>query len=161
GEALLISGAEARHASASEPRQIGKARGAGMDMDAAQLSAAMKLREDLAGIEQPVRVEGAFEAELMVEVDLVEHRRHEVALFDADAMLAGEHAADLDAIAQDVGAELLGARQLALVVGIVENERMEIAVAGMEDIGDAQPMLLRELAHMGEHIGQALPRDGA
>ena len=34
---------------------------------------------------------------------------HQVALLDADAVLAGQHAADLDAEPQDVGAELLGA----------------------------------------------------
>ncbi len=52
-------------------------------------------------------------------------------------MLAGEHAAHLDAEAQDVGAEGLGAFQLAGLVGIVEDERMQIAVAGVEDVGDA------------------------
>jgi hypothetical protein len=65
-------------------------------------------REHLAGIEQTlVGVEGAFDA-LLVEVDLAEHFRHQVALLDADAVLAGQHAADLDAQPQDVGAEFLG-----------------------------------------------------
>ena len=75
-----------------------------MDMEMAELGAAMQLGENLARIEQPVRIEGAFDALLLVEIGLVEHRAHEVALLDADAMLAGEDAADLDAIAQDVGA---------------------------------------------------------
>ena len=38
----------------------------------------------------------------------VEHFRHQVALFDADAVLAGEHAAHLHAQAQNVRAEILG-----------------------------------------------------
>src|SRR5260221_2586046 len=113
-----------------------------MDMDAAELGAAMELREDLAGIEEPVGVEGAFKALLLIEIDRVEHDRHEVALLDADAVLAGEDAADLDAQPQDVGAESLGTLELARLVGIVEDERVEIAVAGMEDIGDAQPVAL-------------------
>ena len=60
----------------------------------------------LPGLSRPLRVEGAFEPLLLVEVDLGEHRRHQVALLDADAVLAGQHAADLDAELQDVGAEL-------------------------------------------------------
>ena len=61
---------------------------AAMDMDAAELGAAMELREHLAGVQQTVRVEGAFEALLMGEVGFVEHCSHEVALFDADPVLA-------------------------------------------------------------------------
>lgn len=34
-------------------------------------------------------VERAFEAHLLREVDFAEHRRHQVTLFHADAMLAG------------------------------------------------------------------------
>src|SRR5471032_2090791 len=97
---------------------------AAMDVDAAELGAAMELREDFAGVEQTIGVESAFEAQLLVEIDGVEHHRHEVALLDADAMLAGEDAADLDAHPQDVGAERLGAFELARLVGVVENERV-------------------------------------
>ena len=49
------------------------------------------------GLSRLVRIEGAFQPLLLVEIDLVEHRVHQVALFHADAMLAGQHAADLDA----------------------------------------------------------------
>src|SRR5579864_7703686 len=121
--------------SASEPRQVGKTRLAAMNMHAAQLGAAVQLREQLAGVEQPLRIEGAFEALLLVQVNLVEHGRHEIALLDADAMLAGENTADLDAEAQNVGAEGLRPLELALVVGVVEDERVEIPVAGVEYVG--------------------------
>jgi hypothetical protein len=66
---------------------------------------------------------------------------HQVALLDADAVLAGQHAADLDAQPQDIGAELLGLLQFARLVGIVEDQRMQVAVAGVEDVGDAQAVL--------------------
>ena len=101
-----------------------------------------ELREDLAGIEQVVRIEGAFDAHLLVEIDLGEHLRHQVALLDADAMLAGQHAADLDAEPQDVGAEFLGVLELAGLVGVEQDQRMQIAVAGMEHIDDAQAVCL-------------------
>jgi hypothetical protein len=36
-------------------------------------------------------------------------------------------------------AELLGALQLARDVGIVEDQRVQVAVAGVEDVGDRSP----------------------
>src|SRR5579885_1375351 len=72
----------------SEPRQIGEGQLALMHVQPPELGAAMQLREHLARIEQALGVEGAFQALLLVEIGLVEHRAHEVALLDADAMLA-------------------------------------------------------------------------
>ena len=120
-----------------------------------------KRREHLAGIEQALVVEGAFDALLLVEIDLGKHHRHQIALFDADAVLAGEHAADLDAQPQDIGAELLGAFELAGIVGVVEDQRMQIAVAGMEHVGDAQAVFRRHLLHALQHQRQLGARDGA
>src|SRR5438105_3567140 len=114
-----------------------------MHVQAAELGAAMQGREHLAGVEQALGVEGAFEPLLLVQIDLGEHRRHQVALLDADAVLAGQHAADLDAELQNVRAEFFGALELTRLVGVVEDERMQIAVAGVEDIGDAQLVVLR------------------
>ena len=55
---------------------------------------------------------------------------------------------------QDVGAERLRPLELARLVGIVQDQRMQIAVAGVEHVGDAQPVLLRQLAHAREHLRQ-------
>ena len=63
---------------------------------------------------------------------------HQVALLDADAVLAGEAAADLDAELQDLGAGFLGLLQLARLVDVEEDQRVQVAVAGMEDVGDAR-----------------------
>ncbi len=112
-----------------ESRQVGVGERAVMDVQPAQFGAAVQLGKDLAGVEQPVGVEGAFEALLLGEVGRVEHRPHQVALLDADTVLAGQHAADFDAEPQDVGAEFLGALDLAGRVGVVEDQRVEIAVA--------------------------------
>ena len=43
---------------------------------------------------------------------------------------------------------------------LVEDQRMEIAVAGMEDIGDAQACLLRQLGHVAQHRRQLGARNG-
>src|SRR5271163_469006 len=116
---------------ASEPWNIGKRDAAAAHMHAAELGAVMERREHLAGIEQPLLVEGAFDALLVLHIDFGKHDRHQIPLLDPDAMLAGEHAADLDAQLQDVGPERLRALELPWLIGIVKDERMEIAVAGM------------------------------
>ena len=67
-----------------------------MNVQPPQFRATVQLREHLAGVEQALRIESAFQTLLLIQVDLVEHRRHEVAFFNADAMLAGKHAPDLD-----------------------------------------------------------------
>src|SRR5271163_818259 len=106
----------------SEARQVRKRDLAAADMELAHLGAAMQGREYLAGIEQRLVVERTFDALLLAQIDIVEHHRHEVALLDPDAVLAGQHAADLDAQPQDVGAERFGARQLAGLVGIEQDQ---------------------------------------
>ena len=130
-------------------------------MHAPQLGAAMEHGEHLAGIEQALGVEGAFQALLLGEIGLVEHLAHEVALFDAHAMLARQHAAHGDAEPQDIGAEGLGRLQLARLVGVIEDQRMKVAVAGVEHVGDAEPAGPRHLLHLRQHLRQAPARDGA
>src|SRR5438477_12561163 len=109
-----------------------------MHMNPAELGTAMQLWKDLARVEQAIRIESAFEALLMRQVALVEHCSHEVALFDAYPVLTRQHATDFDAELEDIGAEGLGTLDLAGLVGVIENEWMEIAVAGMEDIRDRE-----------------------
>src|SRR5436309_3021509 len=90
---------------ASKSRQLGKRQPATMDMDAAEFGAAVQGWKHLSRIEQPLRVERAFQPLLLVEIDFVEHLAHQVALLDADAMLPGQHPAKLDTGAQDIGAK--------------------------------------------------------
>src|SRR3954470_13649467 len=144
-----------------ESRNVRKGERAAMHVHAAELGTAAQLRKNLARVEQVLRIECAFDPHLLVEIDLAEHLRHQIALFDADAMLAGEHPADRHAEPQDIGAEGLRLVQLSRPVGIVEDQRMEIAVAGVEHIGDPQPVARGELAHAGQHPRQLLAGNGA
>src|SRR3546814_14450854 len=93
-----------------------------------------------------------------LQVVLGEQNRHQVALLDADAVLAGQDAADLDAEAQDVGAEGFGLVQFARPVGVAEDQRVQIAVACMEDVGDAQSVLFGKLRDAFMHLRQPPPR---
>src|SRR5258708_38576137 len=112
----------------SKPREFGESELAAMHVHAAEFGAAMQGWKHLAGIEQAMRVEGAFQPLLLVEIDLAEHLRHQVALFDADAMFAGQYAAELDAAAQDIRAEGFGLVHLAGLVGVVQDQRIQIPV---------------------------------
>ena len=98
---------------------------------------------------------------LLVEIDLAEHLAHQIALFDADAMLAGQDAAEFDAYAQDVGAERFRPLHLARLVGIVEDQRMQIAVAGVKHVGDGKIVFFREIADPRQGFRQRAARDGA
>src|SRR5712671_837638 len=74
-----------------EPRKIRKCELAAMDMDAAEFGAAVQGRKHFSGIEQALRVEGAFQPLLLVEIDLRKHLRHQIAFLDADAVFAGQY----------------------------------------------------------------------
>src|SRR5690606_5544044 len=133
----------------SEPRYVGEGERTAPDMHAAEFGTAKELRKYLPGIEEVLRIKRALHTHLVVEVDVGEHLRHQVPLLDADPVLAGQHAADLHAQAQYVGAEALRPVELARYIGVVEDQRMQIAVAGVEDIGDPQPIAFGEFPHPG------------
>src|SRR5438876_6029822 len=102
----------------SEARQLGVRKSAGVDMQPAEFGTTVKFRKYLPRVEQPIRIEGAFQSLLMLQIGLAEHAAHQVALLDADAMLTGEDAADLHAQLEDVGAERLGALELTRLIGV-------------------------------------------
>ena len=116
-----------------------------MNMHAAQLGAAAQHGKHLPWIQQQIGVKGAFESLLVRQVRFAEHLGHQVALLDADAVLAGQHAADLDAQPQDVAAEGLGTLELTRLIGIVKNQWVQIAIARVKDIRYTQTIMSREL----------------
>src|SRR5882757_4079407 len=147
--------------SCSKPWKVGKRELTAMDVHATQFGAAVQGWKYLAGIEQALRVEGAFQSLLLVEIDLAEHFRHQVALLDADAMFAGKNAAEFDTDPQDIGAEGFGPFDLTGLVGIIQDQRMQIAVAGMKHVGDAEIVLSREVADSRQGLRQFAARDSA
>ena len=78
-------------------------------------------------------------------VRLREDQRHQVLLLHADAVLAAQRAAGRGAHAHDLGARvdhpLLGAGH----VGVPQDQRVQVAVAGVEDVGDAEARFARDL----------------
>src|SRR3954451_21933982 len=102
-------------------------------------------REDLSGVEQPCRIEHGPDAHLLLKVLRGELDRHQVALLDADPVLAGETAADLDTEPEDLLARRFGTFQLAGLVDVKHDIRMQVAVTHMQDSGDPETVTVADL----------------
>src|ERR1700689_432340 len=76
-------------------------------------------------------------------------------------MLAGDRAAALYAQPQNVDGKLHGALFLASDAAVVENERMQISVAGMKDVGHAQSRGGAPAFDFAENFGQSGARNDA
>src|SRR5512143_3123640 len=101
---------------ASEALQFGERQQPLLDMHAAVLGAAVQRGDHLARVQRARRVEGRLDALHQRTLLLAELHAHRTELLDADAVLAGDGAAERDAQLQDLGAERLGALQLVAVV---------------------------------------------
>ena len=113
----------------------------------------------LPGLRPPSRIEGTLDREHLLALGRRELHAHRAELFDADAVLAGDGAAHRHAEFEDLGAEGFGALQLVGVVGVEQDQRMQVAVAGMEDVEAAQAVPCRHRADGDQHLGQAAARD--
>src|SRR5207253_3707287 len=82
-------------------------------------------------------------------------------LLEADAVLAGDRAANVSAHLHDLGAGRHHARLFARLARIVEDVGMEIAVAGVEHVPDAQTRGRDDLVHAAEHVRKLRARDDA
>ena len=66
-----------------------------MDMQTSKFGATVKLREHLARVQKMPRVEGAFQALLLLQVVLGELYGHQIALLDTHAVLPGQYTTHL------------------------------------------------------------------
>src|SRR5581483_5150867 len=82
------------------------------------VDAASRRRQHFAGVAEPVLVPRRLDAAHHVHVGLGEDERHEVTLLDADAVLAGQRAADVGADLQHLGADLSRQFDLARHVAV-------------------------------------------
>src|SRR5882724_1940707 len=103
-----------------------------------RLDARLSRGKHLARIAEAAGIERVLEALHQREVRRREDQRHEVGLLEADAVLARDRAADLRAHLHDLRAGGDDTRLLAGLARIVEDVRMQVAVAGVEHVADAQ-----------------------
>ena len=69
-------------------------------------------------------------------------------------MLAGDRSAERDAQPEDLGGQRLGAIVRAGLASVEEDQRMQVAVAGVEDVGDADAVLRRQLLDGDQRLTQ-------
>src|SRR6185436_13225686 len=100
----------------------------------------------LARIAEAARIEHRAHALHQREIFGGEHRRHVLRLVGADAMLAGERPSGIDAVAQDLGGDFDRLFGLAGDPLVVADQRVQVAVAGVEHVADAQTRSLLQIA---------------
>ena len=86
-----------------------------------------------AGLQRPSGLNAAAAA-ASCQVVRREQLRHEVDLLDADAVFAGHAAAQADALVQDLVTRLQHPPHLIRVALVEEQDRVDVAVAGVEDV---------------------------
>src|SRR5690606_5009448 len=145
----------------SEALQFGEGQLAVVDMHAAEFGAAVQSWNVLARVEQAARVEGRFHRVEQGQLVGIELGAHLVDLLATYTVFTGDAAANLDAKFEDLAAQVFGALQLTFLVGIEEDQRVHVAIAGMEHVGHAQAVLLGKLGDALEHARQLAARDGA
>ena len=96
-----------------------------------------------------------------VEVSVGEYEGHELGFFHADAVFAGERAADFEAVVDNFGGGLHGAFELGGVAGVVEDDGMQIAVAGVENIADLKTELRADFLDAAEGLRKFRTRNHA
>src|SRR5215213_6545570 len=102
----------------------------------ADLSTHVAFREELLRVEHPGRIEAVFETGHRREIVGGVDEGHVAALLGPDAMPSGEGAADVDAVSDDLLARLEHPLSRAADAAIEEHQGVQIAVTGVEDIGD-------------------------
>ena len=112
------------------------------------------------GIGKSERVEGATNALHGDEVGFGKHFGHHVLLFFPDAVFAGDGAAGGEREFENLEGEGFGSLFLA-GKWRSKNERVEIAVAGVENIGDAKARMRAEAGNFGHDLRERGARDNA
>mgnify|MGYP003704701163 CR=1 FL=1 len=106
----------------------------------------LQLSED--GVNDPVLADHLSEENLT-------NLRDEIDLLDADTVFAGHTAAEVEAALENVVTGRDGAADLVGVAFVKQHERVDVAVAGMKDVRDAQAVFAARGADETHDVRQA------
>src|SRR5215211_2499178 len=106
-----------------------------------------------------MRIERAPQELHDVHVVIGEHLGHVLLLVLPDAVLPGERPAVLQAGEDDLAGQLLGLLGLAGGIVVVEDQWVEVAVAGVEDVGDPEAVLFAQVGYLLQDRSQFRARD--
>ena len=121
----------------------------------------LRIREHLAPVRQLAGIDRHADPAHRVQIDVVEHLAQVLPLLHPHPVLAGDRAAEVDAESEDLARQLLGAPQFAFDPAIEEDERVQVAIARMEDVGDPDPVLFAEPLDLRQSLAEARARHDA
>src|SRR5918995_124052 len=122
------------HTSTSDTRSMD------MTPDASEIETSRSHGKHLSGIEDTTGIEDLFETGLGVEIEIGEVGAHQVSFLDSDTVLPRQGAADPETGCDDLFPGLMDDPVGLLVARIEGDERMQVAIAGMEHIRHGQPV---------------------
>ena len=132
-----------------------------MHVHGAEFGTTVQRGDGLARVEQAIGIERMLDSMKLQQFTVIELHAHLVDFFHANAVFAGDGAADFNADFQDPAAQLLGSLEFALDIGIIEDQRMQVAVAGMENIDDRQLVFFRQLIDVRQNGRYLVAWNGA
>lgn len=100
--------------------------------------------EDLARVEDPVRVEGFLEVAVNAQRYLAELAFEQLSLQQADTMFTSDRAPEVEADPHDLVEGMLSADHLVGIVPVEHHRGVEVAVAGMSHHSDDEPTVSGE-----------------
>src|SRR5579859_797889 len=126
-----------------------------------EIRAALRARKHLVRVAPALGIEHAPQRAHRVQINLGELLLHEIDLLHADPVLARRAAAHRDALLQDVMSRGQRPAHLVGLAFIVKNQWMDVAVAGVEHVRDAQAVLLAARADEAHHLREFRTRHDA
>jgi hypothetical protein len=117
-------------------------------------AAALCRRENFGGIEEARWVECVANAAHEAEIRFAEEKRHEAILLHADSMFSGDRAAHFDAELDDFVGGGDGAAELFGDARVEEDDGMQVAITGVEDISDFEAVLAADFLDAAKSGGQ-------
>ncbi len=124
----------------------------------ARLDASAGGREHLAGAAAAFRVKRRLQPGHHQEIFRSKELWHEVDFFHADAVLSGDAAAAPDAFIQNLMTSSQYSFHLVGMALIEQQNGVNVAVAGMENVADANLMLGADPLNLAENVGQLSSR---
>ena len=124
-------------------------------------SATASSGKKLVGAQIAAGIEGGTQVPHRGKVTLRKHLVHEVDFLHPNAVLAGDGAATLQAFVQDLVAGHKHAFHLGRIPLIEQQNRMDVAIAGMEDIDDPQFISRGDFGDFAEDVRQLRAGDYA
>ena len=109
-----------------------------MNMQGTKLGTTVQGGNGLAGVQQLFGVKRLLHGMKLLQFGGVELHAHLVDFLQANAVFTGDGATHGNAQLKNFPAQLLGTFQFPGLVGIIEDQWMEVAIARVKDIADGQ-----------------------